>query len=79
METPFGLRLPEVLVMTPARFEDAPLALQAVQELKTVVLHLGSMDPIEAQRVIDFVSGGVWPIRAAGGNGVPVCPGLGVH
>jgi hypothetical protein len=29
METPFGLRLPEVLVMTPARFEDAPLALQA--------------------------------------------------
>jgi cell division inhibitor SepF len=62
METPFGLRLPEVLVMTPARFEDATLALQAVQELKTVVLHLGSMDPVEAQRVIDFVSGGVFAI-----------------
>jgi len=62
METPFGLRLPEVVVMTPARFEDAPVALKAVQELKTVVLHLGSMDPEEAQRVIDFVSGGVFAI-----------------
>ena len=62
METPFGLRLPEVVVMTPAHFEDAPLALKAVQELKTVVLHLGSMDPVEAQRVIDFVSGGVFAI-----------------
>ena len=62
METPFGLRLPEVVVMTPSRFEDAPVALKAVQELKTVVLHLGSMDPEEAQRVIDFVSGGVFAI-----------------
>ena len=62
METPFGLRMPEVVVMTPTRFEEAPLALQAVQQLKTVVLHLGAMDPDEAQRVIDFVSGGVYAI-----------------
>ncbi len=62
METPFGLRMPEVVVMTPTRFEEAPLALQAVQQLKTVVLHLGAMDSDEAQRVIDFVSGGVYAI-----------------
>jgi cell division inhibitor SepF len=60
METPFGNWLPEVVVMTPTRFEDATAAVQAVQQLKTVVLHLGAMEPEEAQRTIDFVSGGVY-------------------
>jgi cell division inhibitor SepF len=60
METPFGTWTPEVVVMTPARFEDALAAVQAVQHLKTVVLHLGAMEPEEAQRTIDFVSGGVY-------------------
>jgi len=46
--------------MNPSRFEDATAAVQAVQQLKTVVLHLGGMDPEEAQRTIDFVSGGVF-------------------
>jgi cell division inhibitor SepF len=59
MDTPYGQRLPEVVVMTPSRFEDATAAVIAVQQLKTVVLHLGAMDPEEAQRTIDFVSGGV--------------------
>lgn len=60
METPFGNWLPEVVVMTPARFEDATAAVVAVQQLKTVVLHLGAMEAEEAQRTIDFVSGGVY-------------------
>jgi cell division inhibitor SepF len=30
--------------------------------LKTVVLHLEALDPQEAQRIIDFVSGGVYAI-----------------
>ena len=60
METPFGNWLPEVVVMTPARFEDATASVVAVQQLKTVVLHLGAMEPEEAQRTIDFVSGGVY-------------------
>jgi cell division inhibitor SepF len=59
METPFGQWSPEVVVMTPARFEDAMAAVQAVQQLRTVVLQLGEMEPAEAQRTIDFVSGGV--------------------
>ena len=46
--------------MTPARFEDAMAAVQAVQQLKTVVLDLGAMETQEAQRTIDFVSGGVY-------------------
>jgi cell division inhibitor SepF len=60
METPFGQWSPEVVVMTPARFEDAMAAVQAVQRLRTVVLQLGAMEPEEAQRTIDFVSGGVY-------------------
>jgi cell division inhibitor SepF len=60
METPFGSWTPEVVVMTPQRFEEATEAVLAVQRLKTVVLHLGSMTPAEAQRTIDFVSGGVY-------------------
>jgi cell division inhibitor SepF len=60
METPFRNWSPEVVVMTPERFEDATMAVLAVQQLKTVVLHLGAMDPEEAQRTIDFVSGGVF-------------------
>jgi cell division inhibitor SepF len=62
METPFGNWLPEVVVMTPSRFDDATAAVLAVQQLKTVVLHLGAMDPEEAQRTIDFVSGGVYAL-----------------
>ncbi|MFM7265088.1 MAG: cell division protein SepF, partial [Cyanobium sp.] len=42
------------------RFEDAMAAVQAVQRMRTVVLHLGAMDAAEAQRTIDFVSGGVY-------------------
>ncbi|MEB3321680.1 MAG: cell division protein SepF [Synechococcaceae cyanobacterium] len=60
METPFGSWSPEVVVMTPGRFEEAELAVEAVQQMKTVVLHLGGMRPEEAQRTIDFVSGGVY-------------------
>lgn len=48
--------------MNPLRFEDAMTAVRAVQELKTVVLHLGGMEPEEAQRTIDFVSGGVYAL-----------------
>ena len=46
--------------MTATRYEDAMAAVQAIQQLKTVVLHLGGMDADEAQRTIDFVSGGVY-------------------
>lgn len=60
MDTPFGSWQPEVTVITPTRFEDAMQAVVAVQQQKTVVLHLGAMSPEEAQRTIDFVSGGVY-------------------
>ncbi|MFN7898997.1 MAG: cell division protein SepF [Synechococcaceae cyanobacterium] len=54
-----GSKQPEVVVMTPAHFDEAIHAVRAVQQLQTVVLHLGAMPTHEAQRTIDFVSGGV--------------------
>ncbi|MEB3270372.1 MAG: cell division protein SepF [Synechococcus sp.] len=63
METPFGLWQPEVTVITPSCFEDGMAAVRAVQQQKTVVLHLGRMSPEEAQRTIDFVSGGVYAME----------------
>lgn len=62
MDTPFGNWSPEMLVLSPRCFEDAAEAVLAVQHLKTVVLHLEALDPLEAQRIIDFVSGGVYAI-----------------
>ena len=54
-----GIKQPEVVVITPAHFDEAIHAVRAVQQLRTVVLHLGAMPTHEAQRTIDFVSGGV--------------------
>ena len=54
-----GIQQPEVVVITPAHFDEAIHAVRAVQQLRTVVLHLGAMPTHEAQRTIDFVSGGV--------------------
>lgn len=60
MESPFGNWSPEVVVLCPNSFDDATEAVVAVQHLKTVVLHLEGLDPKEAQRIIDFVSGGIY-------------------
>ncbi len=49
----------DVVVMTPQRFEDGLDALLAVRDQRTVLLNLSRMDPEQAQRTADFVSGGV--------------------
>ena len=59
MNALFGDWLPEVVVFHPTRFEDAQAIVQAVRELQTVLVHASGMDRQEAQRLIDFVAGGV--------------------
>lgn len=59
MFSPFGDWLPEVVVFHPLHFEDAQLILLAVREHKSALVHAGAMDRLEAQRLIDFVAGGV--------------------
>ena len=49
----------DVVVLTPQCFEEGLDALLAVREQRTVLLNLSRMDPDQAQRTADFVSGGV--------------------
>ena len=59
MQSPFGDWLPEVVVVHPTRFDQAQWIVHHVRERKTVLVHAGAMEPSEAQRLIDFVAGGV--------------------
>lgn len=50
----------EVIVMEPRSFAEMPLAIQALRERKTIILNLRMMEPDQAQRAVDFVSGGTF-------------------
>ena len=50
---------PELVVWHPSRFEDGAAIVTPVRENKAVLVHAGAMDRSEAQRLIDFVAGGV--------------------
>ena len=50
------------VVMQPKQFEEMPQAIQALLEHKSVVLNLTRMDPREAQRAVDFVTGGTYSL-----------------
>lgn len=52
----------EVVLMQPHRFEEVPLAVEAVRERKTVLLNLSSLEASVAQRAADFVAGGVFAL-----------------
>jgi cell division inhibitor SepF len=53
----------EVVLMQPHRFEEVPMAVEAVRDRKTVLLNLSAMEPAIAQRAADFVAGGVFAIE----------------
>jgi cell division inhibitor SepF len=59
MRGPFGDWMPEVVVFHPTCFEDAQAIVQAVRDLQTVLVHASAMPRQDAQRLIDFVAGGV--------------------
>ena len=48
----------EVIFMQPQNFDEMPQAIQALRERRTIILNLTQMNPEEAQRAVDFVSGG---------------------
>lgn len=50
---------PELVVWHPSHFEDGAAIVSAVRENKAVLVHAGAMERGEAQRLIDFVAGGV--------------------
>lgn len=52
----------EIVVMKPASFQAAAHAMQALRKGKAVLLNLNSLEPGQAQRTADFVSGGTHAI-----------------
>lgn len=54
--------LSEIILMEPQRFQDALEAVSAIRMRKLVVLNLSKMQSEDAQRAIDFVSGGTYMI-----------------
>ena len=48
-----------IKIMRPKSIAEASQCISAVREGITVVLGLGGMNPDEAQRIVDFVAGGV--------------------
>ncbi len=59
METPFGDWWHEIIVSSPIAFAEALDAVKAVRQQRTVLLNLSGLDPALAQRIADFVAGGV--------------------
>ncbi len=51
--------MPQVEVFHCRGFADAQSIVLAVREQRTVVLQLDQLQPVEAQRVVDFVSGAI--------------------
>ena len=54
--------IPEIVVIEPRSFEEASHAIQALRESKMVILKLSALDPSQAQRAADFVSGGTYAV-----------------
>lgn len=59
MQSAFGDWRPEVVVFRPTRFAEAEWIVHNVREQKTVLVQACGMEVGEAQRLIDFVAGGV--------------------
>lgn len=52
----------EVVVMEPRSFDEMAQVVQNLRERKTVIMNLTLMDPLDAQRSVDFVAGGTYAI-----------------
>lgn len=52
----------EMILMQPRSFDEAPQAVMALRERKSVVLNLTLMEPDQAQRCADYVAGGAYAI-----------------
>ena len=52
----------EFVVMKPREFKEITHAIQALCDRKSVLLNLTMMEPQEAQRAVDFITGGTYSV-----------------
>ncbi len=57
-----GLEGPEVLVLDPERFEDAPGIVKKIKEDKTVVVNLKNTEYEDGRKIFDFLNGAVFAL-----------------
>lgn len=55
-------RFPEIVIVQPQDWLETSQAIQALREHKIVVLKLGDLEPSQAQRAADFVTGGTYAL-----------------
>lgn len=55
--------IPEILVIDARSLEETSQAIQALRERKIVILKLSGLEPNQAQRAVDFVTGGTYAIN----------------
>ncbi len=55
-------RVPEIVVIDVHSLEETSQAIQALREWKIVILKLTWLEPNQAQRAADFVTGGTYAI-----------------
>lgn len=52
----------QIVIIEPRSFEETSQAIQALRESKMVILKLSKLEPNQAQRAADFVTGGTYAI-----------------
>lgn len=59
---PAASRVAEIVVLEPRSLSESSQAIQALREWKTVILKLSGLEPKQAQRAADFVTGGTYAV-----------------
>ena len=55
-------RIAEIVVLEPRSLSESSQAIQALRELKVVILKLSGLEPKQAQRATDFITGGTYAV-----------------
>lgn len=56
-------KIPEIIILEPLDSKDACSAIQALHQWKIVILKLSNLESNQAQRVVDFITGGTYAIN----------------
>lgn len=56
-------KIPEIIIIEPLDSKDACSAIQALHQWKIVILKLSNLESNQAQRVVDFITGGTYAIN----------------
>ena len=62
---PIPEKVPDVLVLDPVKFEEAPGIVDRLKQDRTIVVNLKSIDFDEGRKIFDFLSGAVYALEGS--------------